>query len=144
MRHLNAKLKRAPGQSVVTAHVMLPEPNHPTLTRSGLQTSHTAAWRAFYNEGGRTHAAHKHTNTCFCLFKGCKVWERRQGRSLRSSLPGLLSCQGRARVMKAVKSLQKCSTQQCISFWRCSRVSLCSLKPDSPQIYPFTPHLLCD
>lgn len=31
-----------------------------------------------------------------------------------------------------------------ISFWRCRRVSLCSLKPDFPQISAFTPHLLCD
>ncbi|CAM4729932.1 unnamed protein product [Leuciscus chuanchicus] len=32
-------------------------------TRSGQQKSHTAAWRDFYGEGGRTHAAYTHTHT---------------------------------------------------------------------------------
>lgn len=31
-----------------------------------------------------------------------------------------------------------------ISHWRCRRVSLCSLKPDSPQISPFAPYVLWD
>ncbi|XP_077098670.1 uncharacterized protein LOC143749886 isoform X2 [Siphateles boraxobius] len=74
MSLLNVKLKRTPVSSPVSCYLLMSVTHH--QTRSGQQKSHTAAWRAFYDEGCRTHAAYIHTNTCSCLFKGCGNGDR--------------------------------------------------------------------